>query len=143
MRSRVPNRVVVLALVFGLALFGACGDDDDGSAPDARGPNPTGPDPGPNPTADDPGPNPTAGGPVTVDGTLQITAKCLTMQQPQGSLDLRFDRWSTKGKSLADDTGTVVAHDGDHIAVAGHERSATGDCGTRFDVENLVTVLPR
>ena len=137
------GRVLVTGLLVAAIALGACGGDDDSADLKARGPNPTGADPGPNPTSSDPGPNPTGGGPITVDGTLQITARCVTLQRAKGSLDLHLDGYSTKGKGLADDTGTVVAHDGDHIALAGHERTATGDCGRRFDVDNLVTVLPR
>ena len=142
---RPPVRVALVAVLLVLLVAGAaaCGGDDDRAAPAARGPNPTGHDPGPNPTTFDPGPNPTGGGPTTVDGTLRITAQCLTLQRPSGALDLRFDGYARKGTGLADDTGTVLAHDGDRIAVAGHRRRAKDACGTRFDVDNLVTVLPR
>jgi hypothetical protein len=133
------SALVVCALVL---VLGACGASKHDTTPGALGPNPTSSDPGPNSTAVDPGPNPTGGGPLTEDGTLQITARCLTLQRAKGPLDLRFHGYSVKGKGLADDTGTVLAHDGDHIAVAGREEKAKGPCGTRFDVESLVTVLP-
>ncbi|MDQ1521216.1 MAG: hypothetical protein QOI55_2289 [Actinomycetota bacterium] len=133
----------VLVFVVCVLVLGACGGGADSTAPTARGPNPTSSDPGPNPTTFDPGPNPTGGGPVTESGTLQITAKCLTLQRAKGPLDLRFHGYQVKSKGLADDTGTVLAHDGDHIAVAGHEGKAKGPCGTSFDVESLVTVLPQ
>jgi hypothetical protein len=133
--------LVALAVVLAFALtLAACGGDDDDAA--QLGPNPTSSDPGPNPTTYDPGPNNTSEGPVTVDGTLQITARCLTLQRADGPLDLRFDGYSLKDGALADDTGTVVAHNGDHIAVAGKQAKDKGECGTRFDVANLVTVLP-
>lgn len=140
LRARLALPVAtVLCLTLALA---ACGGDDD-SAGKGLGPNPTSSDPGPNPTGNDPGPNNTSNGPVTVDGTLQITARCLTLERSGGPLDLRFDGYSVKQNALADDTGTVVAHNGDHIAVAGKQATEKGECGTRFDVANLVTVLPQ
>ena len=140
-------RVRALAVCVAICVLslGACGGDDDssGTSPDARGPNPTASDPGPNSTSVDPGPNPTTNGPVTLDGTLQITTNCLTLQRTEGPLDLRFADYQAKGQSLVDDAGTAIAHSGDHIAVAGHQAKDKGACGTRFDVESLVTVLPK
>jgi hypothetical protein len=129
--------------VFVLVL-GACGGGDSANkSPHALGPNPTASDPGPNSTVFDPGPNNTSNGPDTLDGTLQVTTRCLTLQRPQGPLDLRFTDYKAKGQSLVDTAGTAIAHNGDHLAVAGHQRAAKGACGTRFDVESLVTVLPK
>jgi len=142
MQTRARGRLLLVAcVVAGMAVIGACGgDEDDGEEP--LGPNSTSSDPGPNPTTDDPGPNPTDTGPVTLDGTLQITEQCLTLQRPQGPLDLRFTDYEADGTNLVDDTGTAIAKTGDHIAVAGHQQDDQGACGTRFDVESLVTVLP-
>jgi hypothetical protein len=132
------------SVVVAVLLLGACGGGDDATkAPEALGPNSTAVDPGPNSTTFDPGPNNTSGGPNTLDGTLQVTARCLTLQRPQGPLDLRFTDYKAKGDSLVDDAGTAIAHNGDHLAVAGHQRVDKGACGTRFDVESLVTVLPK
>jgi hypothetical protein len=136
------SALVALALVAALALS-ACGGDDDRATPKAKGPNPTSSDPGPNPTSFDPGPNPTANGPVTLEGTLLITPGCLALVKGTSRLDLRFADYEAKGTSLIDDTGTAIAKAGDHIAVAGHRGSGTNTCGTRFDVESLVTVLPK
>jgi hypothetical protein len=140
-RSRV-SLLVAVALVAALALS-ACGGDDDSATPKAKGPNPTTSDPGPNPTSFDPGPNPTANGPVTREGTLLITPGCLALVQGKSRFDLRFTDYEAKGTSLIDDTGTAIAKAGDHIAVAGHPATTTNKCGTRFNVESLVTVLPK
>jgi hypothetical protein len=135
--------LVAIALVGALALS-ACGGDDDSASPEAKGPNPTASDPGPNPTTFDPGPNPTGNGPVTREGTLLITPNCLTLVVGKTRLDLRFTSdYEAKGAGLVDDTGTAIAHAGDHIAVAGHPASGANTCGTRFDVESLVTVIPK
>jgi hypothetical protein len=139
-RSRA-SVLVAVALVAALASS-ACGGDDNGATPKAKGPNPTSSDPGPNPTSFDPGPNPTANGPVTREGTLLITPGCLALVLSKAKLDLRFTDYRAKGASLIDDTGTAIARAGDHIAVAGHPGGGTNKCGTRFNVESLVTVLP-
>ncbi|MCU1430869.1 MAG: hypothetical protein JWL83_4869 [Actinomycetia bacterium] len=133
------GRFVTLALCCALAL-GACGSSHPNKA---LGPNPTVSDPGPNSTLSDPGPNPTDNGPVTIEGTLTIKGKCLELQHAGGPLDLRFNGYSAKGTTLIDDTKTAVAKSGDHIAVAGKASTQKSACGTRFDVDNLVTVLPR
>jgi hypothetical protein len=130
-------------LIVGLCVATGCSGDDDSNNGQGLGPNPTSSDPGPNSTTFDPGPNPTTGGPQTLDGTLQVASRCLTLQRPQGPLDLRFRGYEAKADTLIDDTGTAIAHNGDRIAVAGHEREAKGACGTRFDVESLVTVVPK
>ncbi len=136
---------VLLAAAFVAALvLSACGGDDDVTTPEAKGPNPTSSDPGPNPTSFDPGPNPTDNGPVTREGTLLITPDCLTLVVGKSRLDLRFTSdYEAKGTGLIDDTGTAIAKSGDHIAVAGHPARGTNTCGTRFDVESLVTVFPK
>jgi hypothetical protein len=143
MRPPVHARAVTALVCVGMCvalLAGACsGDDDD--TPEPLGPNPTSSDPGPNSTDFDPGPNPTDDGPVTVSGTLQVTPECLTLQRPEGPLDLRFEDYRAEGDGLADDTGTVVARSGDQVAVAGFQRDEGGACGTRFDVESFVTAL--
>jgi hypothetical protein len=136
------TRAALLAVFVTLTVAGACGGDDDTTAT-GLGPNSTLNDPGPNSTTFDPGPNSTDQGPQTIDGTLQISGNCLTLQRDDGPLDLRFVGYEAKGESLADDTGTVIAHSGDTIAVAGHPGDGTGPCGKRFDVDSLVTVIPK
>jgi hypothetical protein len=141
-RTRV-SLLVVIALA-GALVSSACGGDDDSANPRAKGPNSTASDPGPNPTTFDPGPNPTGNGPVTREGTLLITPDCLTLVVGKTKLDLRFTSdYQAKGAGLVDDTGTAIAHAGDHIAVAGHPEAGTNTCGARFDVESLVTVIPK
>jgi hypothetical protein len=144
--ASVRSRGFALAafVLVALLVVGACGGDDDSSTPAAKGPNPTSSDPGPNPTSFDPGPNPTNNGPVTREGTLVITPGCLTLVNGTTRLDLRFPSdYAAKGTGLIDDTGSAIAHRGDHIAVAGHPASGTNTCGTRFNVESLVTVVPK
>jgi hypothetical protein len=142
MPIRVRARAVAVGLVaVSLLAVGACGGDDD-DAPEPRGPNPTSSDPGPNPTGSDPGPNPTDEGPVTIDGTLQVTAECVTLQRPDGPRDLRLDGYEAKGDTLVGDDGNVAARSGQRIVVAGNETDETGPCGRRFDDAGLVTVLP-
>jgi hypothetical protein len=137
------SALAAIVLVAALAS-GACGGGDDSTTPEAKGPNPTSSDPGPNPTSFDPGPNPTDNGPVTREGTLLITPGCLTLVVGKARLDLRFTSdYEAKGTGLVDDTGTAIAKAGDHIAVAGHPKSGKNTCGTRFDVESLVTVVPK
>jgi hypothetical protein len=133
--------VVALALVLALVL-GACGSSSS-NATKGLGPNPTGPNPGPNSTTFDPGPNPTTGGPVTVEGTVLLTPRCFTLQRPQGALDLHFSGYTNQSGALVDDTHTTVAHTGDTIAVSGQPGHTKNACGTRFDVANLVTVIPK
>jgi hypothetical protein len=142
---QLPGRLVFagLCVMIGTSVLAGCGGDDGDDEPAPLGPNPTSSDPGPNSTSFDPGPNPTDSGPVTLDGTLQVTDTCLTLQRPQGPLDLRFTDYEAVGTNLVDDSGTAIAKNGDHIAVAGHQQDEQGACGTRFDVESLVTVLPR
>jgi hypothetical protein len=130
--------VVALAL-----MLGACGSSNSTSPTKGLGPNPTGPNPGPNTSTYNPGPNPTTGGPVTVEGTLQLTPHCFTLVRPQGRLALHFSGYTNRAGALVDDTHTTVAHSGDQIAVSGHPAPTKNACGSRFDVANLVTVIPR
>src|SRR5690348_354713 len=104
------HRLVIVAVVVAVLALGACGSSSHDSAPKGVGPNSTSFDPGPNSTQFDPGPNPTDNGPQTVDGTLHMTAKCFTLQRPDGPLDLRFQGYTNNGGALADDTHTTVAH---------------------------------
>jgi hypothetical protein len=137
-----PSRLRPLFAAVALAVVAtACGGGN--STPKALGPNPTSSDPGPNSTSVDPGPNPTTNGPTTVEGTLGISGNCIVLQRAGGALDLHFEGYTTRGTSLVDDTNTVVANRGDQIAVAGHSRGTKTACGTRFDVANLVTVVPK
>jgi len=124
-------------------LLGACGSSGSNAPTKGLGPNPTGANPGPNPSTYDPGPNPTTGGPVTVEGTLQLTPHCFTLVRPPGRLDLRFTGYTNQGGALVDDTHTTVAQNGDLIAVSGHPARTKDACGTRFDVATLVTVIPK
>jgi hypothetical protein len=142
-RARLAPLVLPLVVVVaGALLVGSCGSSTH--ATKGLGPNPTSSDPGPNTSTFNPGPNPTTGGPVTLEGTLQLTPRCMTLQLPAGPLDLHFVQAYTKqGSTLYDDTGHVIAHDGDHIAVAGHPTAQKDACGTRFNVDTLVTVLPK
>jgi hypothetical protein len=135
---RIVAAVVVLACV-----LGACGSSSGNSPTKGLGPNPTGSNPGPNTSTYDPGPNSTSGGPVTVEGTLQLTPRCFTLQRPQGRLDLHFTGYTKQAGALVDDTHTTVAHNGDQIAVSGHPARTKNACGTRFDVASLVTVIPK
>jgi hypothetical protein len=140
----VRTSLTVVILVFAVAL-GACGGGGgNDNNPKALGPNPTSSDPGPNPTTYDPGPNNTSNGPVTIEGTLQVTPTCLTLRRPQGPLDLRFRDYKANGTTLvASAGGAPIAHSGDTLAVAGHVADTKNGCGTRFDVDSLVTVLPK
>jgi hypothetical protein len=137
------TRALLGALLAAVVVTGGCGGDDDSTAVSGLGPNSTSFDPGPNSTSFDPGPNPTDEGPRTVDGTLQITGECLTLQRADGNLDLRFDGYEANGDALADDTGTVIARNGDTILVAGHPADETGPCGRRFDVDSFVSVIAK
>ncbi len=113
------------------------------------GPNPTTYDPGPNPTTDDPGPNDTSGGPETVQGILVLdpATSCISIESDAGRLDLRFtqsdySRGDDGAPALLDTDGFAIAHPGDTLFVAGFDAGADGDCGSLFDVESLVSVLP-
>jgi hypothetical protein len=139
--SRGPLRAVLASVVACALVLGACGGDDD-DAPEPLGPNSTASDPGPNSTDFDPGPNSTGNGPRTIDGTLEISAACLTLQRDDGPLDLQFQDYTAKGTELVDADGVAIAKHGDRIAVAGFEQDAQGACGKRFDVDSLVTVIP-
>lgn len=106
-------------------------------------------DPGPHPTSFDPGPNDTSGGPRTVRGTLALdtATTCISIDSDAGRLDLRFTQGDyslgNNGEpALVDAEGSPIAHAGDTLFVAGFDSGAPGDCGTRFDVESLVSVLP-
>jgi hypothetical protein len=133
--------IVVCTLAFVAAACGGGSSDDTNPKP--LGPNPTSTDPGPNPTNYDPGPNNTTNGPVTLDGTLQVTPQCLTLQRPQGPLDLHFTNYKGQGTNLVDMSGHAIASNGDEIAVAGHVANAHNACGERFNVDSLVTVIPK
>ncbi len=139
----VPRARLAFAAIAccGAVALGGCGGSSH--PPKSLGPNPTSSDPGPNTTTFDPGPNPTGNGPVTIEGTLQITPTCLSLQRAGGKLDLHFSGYTKQGTTLIDDTKTAVAKNGDDIAVAGHPQTTKNACGTRFDVDNLVTVLPK
>src|SRR5581483_8728425 len=76
-------RAVALAVLVA-CMLGACGSSHGSSSSTTGGPNPSGPNPGPNTSTFNPGPNPTSNGPVTIEGTLQVTPQCLTLQRPQG-----------------------------------------------------------
>jgi len=113
------------------------------------GPNPTVTDPGPNPTQFDPGPNDTSGGPVTLRGILVLDPSngCISIDSDTGRSDLRFTRGDYSlghdgAPALVDVDNTAIAHSGDTLFVAGFGSGAPGTCGTRFDVESLVSVLP-
>jgi len=113
------------------------------------GPNPTVTDPGPNPTQFDPGPNNTTGGPQTLRGILVLDPSngCISIDSDTGRLDLRFTQRDYSlghdgAPALVDVDNTAIARSGDTLFVAGYVAGASGTCGTRFDVESLVSVLP-
>lgn len=124
---------------------------DPGPNPTASdpGPNPTTFDPGPNPTTFDPGPNETSGGPQTVRGILVLDSAttCIAIDSDAGRLDLRFAQGdyafgNDGAPALVDGDGIAIAHSGDTVFVAGFNAGTPGDCGGRFDVGSLVSVLP-
>jgi len=147
-----PAPIVVLVVALLVVALSACsgsGSGRRGSATTDPGPNPTSSDPGPNPTSSDPGPNTTTNGPFTEAGTLRLGSPlgCITLEQGSTRLDLHvsgYELGTSDGHPALVGTadGRAIATSGDRFIVTGYPRAATGRCGERFDVENVVNVAP-
>jgi hypothetical protein len=61
--------------------------------------------------------------------------------------DLRLHGYEVKrladGRAIVGSEGTPLARDGDTLYVAGYDLDRKTACGEAFDVESLVSALPR
>jgi hypothetical protein len=146
--SRTLSGFLLAGCLLGGCLLSGCGGS---SSPQSTAPADTRNNPGPNTTTGDPGPNNTAGGPQTLQGKLVARSGCIELDgnvanKPFGHFELDFisETVHRKGSNivLSGPDGDRSIGPRDIVYLAGHPRSGSGACGSRFQVEKLVAVTP-